>query len=132
AALLYPALGLLEMTNISVGRGTDRSFEWLGAPWIEGAPLAEALGASLLPGVRFDPLDFTPNDSVYSGQECHGVRVTVTDRAMFDPVRTGLSIARHLRHIHGERFDHEKVQKMLANDAAHRAWQSATPDQLSS
>ncbi|MFO0929463.1 MAG: DUF1343 domain-containing protein [Gemmataceae bacterium] len=32
AALLYPGVGLLETTNLSVGRGTDRPFEQIGAP----------------------------------------------------------------------------------------------------
>ncbi len=43
-ALLYPALGLLESTTLSVGRGTDAPFERLGAPWIDGVALAAALG----------------------------------------------------------------------------------------
>ena len=35
-ALLYPGIGLLETTNLSVGRGTDTPFEVFGAPWIDG------------------------------------------------------------------------------------------------
>ncbi len=42
-AMLYPALGLVETTNISVGRGTDTPFEILGAPWIDGRKLARYL-----------------------------------------------------------------------------------------
>ena len=56
AALLYPGIGLLETTNVSVGRGTDRPFEWVGAPWLDGAKLAAALAKEDLPGVRFVPL----------------------------------------------------------------------------
>ncbi len=36
AAMLYPGIGILETTNISVGRGTERPFEWIGAPWMDG------------------------------------------------------------------------------------------------
>ena len=43
AALLYPGIGLLETTNLSVGRGTERPFEWIGAPWLDGPKLAAAL-----------------------------------------------------------------------------------------
>src|SRR5450631_3516122 len=32
AALLYPGLGMLESTNLSVGRGTDTPFQLYGAP----------------------------------------------------------------------------------------------------
>ena len=59
-AILYPALGLIETTNISVGRGTDTPFEYVGAPWMDGPALARALNARFLPGVRFLPVDFTP------------------------------------------------------------------------
>ncbi|MFH1304516.1 MAG: exo-beta-N-acetylmuramidase NamZ domain-containing protein, partial [Planctomycetota bacterium] len=35
-AVFYPGIGLLETTNLSVGRGTDTPFEWIGAPWLDG------------------------------------------------------------------------------------------------
>ncbi|HEX9302867.1 MAG TPA: exo-beta-N-acetylmuramidase NamZ domain-containing protein, partial [Thermoanaerobaculia bacterium] len=34
-ALLYPGIGLLETTNLSVGRGADTPFEVIGAPWLD-------------------------------------------------------------------------------------------------
>ena len=52
-ATLYPGIGAIEGTNISVGRGTDTPFEQVGAPWIDGVQLADALNARSLPG---DPL----------------------------------------------------------------------------
>ncbi len=54
-ATLYPGIGAIEGTNISVGRGTDTPFEQIGAPWIDGVQLADALNARALPGVRFYP-----------------------------------------------------------------------------
>ncbi len=42
-ATLYPGVGLLETTNVSVGRGTDTPFEIVGAPWIQGDKLADEL-----------------------------------------------------------------------------------------
>ena len=44
-AALYPGVGLLETTNVSVGRGTDAPFEQFGAPWLDGSAVAEALNA---------------------------------------------------------------------------------------
>jgi uncharacterized protein YbbC (DUF1343 family) len=86
--LLYPALGLLEGTNLSVGRGTDAPFERLGAPFVQSDALAEALAAEALPGVAFTPEDFTPAASRHAGELCHGLHVAVRDRARFEPVRT--------------------------------------------
>ena len=60
-AALYPGIGAIEGTNISVGRGTDTPFEQLGAPWIDGVQLADALNARSIPGVRFYPVRFTPD-----------------------------------------------------------------------
>src|SRR5262249_2792847 len=59
AALLYPGIGLLETTNVSVGRGTERPFEWVGAPWLDGRRLKAALDEERLPGVRFVPVQMT-------------------------------------------------------------------------
>ena len=84
-----PGIGAIEGTNISVGRGTDTPFEQLGAPWIDGLALADALNARRIPGIRFYPVRFTPTASKYSGQECQGVFMIVTDRAALRPVRVG-------------------------------------------
>src|SRR5262245_15260319 len=77
-ALLYPGIGLLETTNISVGRGTDTPFELIGAPWVDGIRLAEELNRAGLGGCRFVPVRFTPKSSKFSGQECGGVNIVIT------------------------------------------------------
>ena len=59
-ATLYPGIGAIEYSNISVGRGTDQPFEQIGAPWINGSQLADKLNARHLPGIRFYPITFTP------------------------------------------------------------------------
>src|SRR5215217_1652826 len=85
-ATLYPGVGLLETTNVSVGRGTDTPFEILGAPWLDGQRLALYLNGRGLAGVRFVPVRFTPKASVFKGEECGGVNIIITDRAQFRPV----------------------------------------------
>jgi uncharacterized protein YbbC (DUF1343 family) len=99
-ALLYPGIGLLETTNVSVGRGTPSPFEVFGAPWIDAAGLQKALAAAKLPGVEFSVVSFTPTTSKFTGKECHGLRITITDRAALLPIRTGLEIARQLALLH--------------------------------
>ena len=71
-ATLYPGIGLLETTNLSVGRGTDTPFEIIGAPWLDGQKLAAYLNARRLPGVRFLPITFKPNASVFKNEDCRG------------------------------------------------------------
>ena len=99
-ALLYPGIGLLETTNLSVGRGTEIPFEVIGAPWLDGAQLAEKLHALRLPGVDFVPIVFTPAASKFSGQRCCGVRILLTHRDAYRSVPTGLHIACQLRRLH--------------------------------
>ena len=88
-ATLYPGIGAFESTNISVGRGTDTPFEQVGAPWIDGVRLSDALNARQLAGVRFYPVRFTPTASKFANEECQGVFIVVTDREAVRPVRVG-------------------------------------------
>ncbi len=108
-ALLYPAVGALEYTNISVGRGTDEPFEWLGAPWIDGLALARQLNGAALPGVRFVPQKRTPSSSVFAGEVCNGVNLVVTDRNAFSAARTAITLATTLFALHGDDWDPERL-----------------------
>lgn len=126
-ALLYAALGLIEATNLSVGRGTDAPFERVGAPWIDGDALASALGAEALPGVGFAPDAFTPDARSYAGQLCHGVHITVSDRTQFEPVRTGLGIARVLRRLYRGEWDFDKLDRLVGDPDVVKAIDAGLP-----
>src|SRR5205823_13428492 len=86
AALLYPGVGLLETTNVSVGRGTERPFEWVGSPWIDGRKLAAELTRREIRGVRFLPVSRTPTYSAHKGEEGGGVGVIPSGCAAARPV----------------------------------------------
>ena len=76
SALAYPGTCLFEGTPISVGRGTDRAFQWVGAPWLDGVQLAQSLNGYGINGVRFESTTFTPRnagDRKFEGQEVSGV-----------------------------------------------------------
>ncbi len=88
-----PASARSSPTNLSVGRGTDTPFEQVGAPWIDGVRLADALNARRIPGVRFYPVRFTPTASTFANQACQGVFIVVTDRQALRPVRMGVELA---------------------------------------
>jgi uncharacterized protein YbbC (DUF1343 family) len=129
-AILYPALGLIETTNISVGRGTDTPFEYVGAPWIDGPALARALNARLLPGVRFLPVAFTPRSPYpYADQLCHGIELLVTDRNVIDSPELGLEIASALRKLFGDKFQLNKIDTLLANRSVLDALQAGRDPQ---
>lgn len=115
-ATLYPALGLVETTNISVGRGTDTPFEILGAPWVNARELARFLNARFLPGVRFVPMEFTPQRPYpYAGELCRGVRVLVTDRNVLDAPGLGIEIAAALHKLYPQEYHLERIDTLLAN-----------------
>ena len=114
-ATLYPGIGLLETTNVSVGRGTDTPFELVGAPWIDPQVLAEALNSRNLSGVRFVPVRFKPRASVFKDQECGGINIVITDRARFRPVTVGIEIAVTLRRLYRSQWEVDKYLRLLAN-----------------
>ena len=114
-ATLYPGVGLLETTNVSVGRGTDTPFEVVGAPWIQGDKLAEHLNLRSLPGVRFVPVRFTPNASVFKNEQCGGVNIIVTDRASFRPLLTGMEMALALRKLYPNDWKVDNYLRLLVN-----------------
>jgi uncharacterized protein YbbC (DUF1343 family) len=120
-ALIYPGVGLLETTNISVGRGTDTPFEWVGAPWIDNLKLAKWLNEQRLPGVAFVPVEFTPSSSKFENQLCKGIQIDVLDRQAFETVRTGLTIAVGLRKLHSEAWETKSLNRLLGCKAMEQA-----------
>ena len=118
AALLYPGIGMLEFnTNYSVGRGTDAPFEQVGADWIKGPQLAQALNSRMVPGVRAYPTKFKPTASNFQGQEIEGIRFVITDRESFDSTRLGIELAAALQSLYPGKIDFDKVRLLIANHA---------------
>jgi uncharacterized protein YbbC (DUF1343 family)/CubicO group peptidase (beta-lactamase class C family) len=130
-ATLYPGIGAVEYANLSVGRGTDAPFERIGAPWIDGVALAEALNARDLPGIRFYPIVFTPTASVYKGEECQGVYFIVTDRTALRPVRVGLEMVSALSRLFPGKLDLKRTAALYGSaDQLSRALTGEDPEQL--
>jgi uncharacterized protein YbbC (DUF1343 family) len=115
-AALYPGIGILE-TAISVGRGTDTPFEVLGAPYVDDVKLARELNALGIPGIRFVPVRFTPDASVFKDKECGGVYVVLTDRDRCPILDAGLQIAVTLQKLYPKEFALDKVQTLLQDKA---------------
>ena len=130
-AYLYPGIGLMEFTNLSVGRGTDTPFEVVGAPWIDGRQLAHFLNAQNLPGVRFVPIRFTPSASKHAHQACGGVNIVIVRRDVFHSLQTGFTIACALRDLYPKAWETARYTTLLANSTTYAAFtEGATPTQL--
>ena len=104
-AAVYPGTALFEGTNISEGRGSEKPFEYIGGPFIDGAALAQRLHAMGLPGVDFKPVSFTPDFSKYAGQHCHGVWVILTNNKTFQPFRTGIALVKTVHDMYPDKFE---------------------------
>ena len=117
-AALYPGVGMIETTNISVGRGTDTPFELLGAPWVDAGALARYLNAREIAGVRFVPTSFTPSSATYANQLCGGVNMVVVDRNALDAPEMGLEIAAALLKLYPVQYKIAGLDTLMVNKAS--------------
>jgi uncharacterized protein YbbC (DUF1343 family) len=106
AAIHYPGTVFYEATNISEGRGTDRPFEQIGAPWLKNTDVVAAMNAMNLPGIRFEAVEFPTAATArkYPGQMLKGVRFTLTDRASYRPLAASLLMIDLIRRLHPDQF----------------------------
>ncbi len=129
-ATFYPGVGMIEASNISVGRGTDTPFEVVGAPWIDGKILAYYLNKRQLSGVRFVPTSFMPSSSVYANEQCGGVSLIVTDRDSLDSPELGLEIASALQALYPAQYKVAGVDRLMVSKATLDAVAAGTDPRL--
>ncbi|MCF6137769.1 exo-beta-N-acetylmuramidase NamZ family protein [Pseudalkalibacillus berkeleyi] len=103
-ATVYPGTCLFEGTNVSEGRGTAKPFEWVGAPWINAYEWKKQLDTYELKGVLFREVVFNPTTSKFEGETCSGLQVHITDRNLFQPVKTACAMLESLKMIHPDEF----------------------------
>ncbi|MEZ6128524.1 MAG: DUF1343 domain-containing protein [Planctomycetaceae bacterium] len=114
-ALLYPGIGMVETSNISVGRGTDTPFEVVGAPWIQPRRLAAELNGRNIPGVAVVPIRFRPVSSKYADELCGGLNFIVTDRKQFEPLVLGFHLASALQSLYPNEWKGESSMRLLGH-----------------
>ncbi len=116
-SLLYPGVELLQAGGVSVGRGTDRPFELVGAPWVHGSELAAYLNGRHIPAVHFVPTQFTPSSGIYKGQRCEGVSLVVFDRGSVFPILLGFEMAEALAKLYPKNFDVKGMIELVGSPA---------------
>ena len=136
SALHYPGLCLFEGTNLSVGRGTARPFQQVGAPWLDGEALAERLGTHALRGVRVEAATFVPDapgDGKFDGETISGVRLTVVDADAYDPTAAAVATLVEARRLASERWKWrtEHFDRLAGTDRLREGIESGlAPDEL--
>lgn len=139
-ALLYPGTCLLEATNVSEGRGTQYPFEHIGAPWIQGAQLALYLKEFQLPGVTFEPIQFTPVDlpdmatnPKFKNRACNGLELNITDPINFQAVEFGIHLLSALQVLYPDSFvvNEERMNRLAGSPAVYQGLkQSLRPAEI--
>jgi len=118
-AVLYPGLGMMDPTNVSVGRGTDVPFEEFGATWLDGKKVADYLTARKIPGVEFSATKYAVSETAEKypghGQTIGGVLMKVTDRKALDSPEMGVEILSALHKLYPTEFQLAKAAGLVAN-----------------
>jgi uncharacterized protein YbbC (DUF1343 family) len=115
-ATLYPGIGLHE-SALSVGRGTDKPFEIIGAPYIDDLQLAHELNRAELTGIGVMPVRFTPSYSTFKDKPCGGAAFVIRDRDALNAVDVGLTVALTLQRLYPNDFALSKVNTLLQHTA---------------
>ena len=113
--ILYPGVAMVEGANVSVGRGTDTPFEFLGAPWINARELADYLNGRKIQGVRFMPVEFLPKANRFENELCHGVQIVLIDRQALDSPALGVEIASALYRLYPNDFNLDKTLPLIGS-----------------
>ena len=102
----YTGSVYFEGTTLTEGRGTDRPFEQIGAPWLNAQEVARVMNERQLPGISFEAITMSvaPTAAKHKGQTIPAIRFVVTDRRAYRPVRTSLLLIDEIRRQHPRDF----------------------------
>lgn len=103
ASLLYPGICFFEATNVSVGRGTPYSFEWIGAEWMN-IPAMMLVGQNILKeDLKIESLSL-PVTMEGNTKETKGIRIKIIEPAFYSAVINGLILLKLVKDIHPKEF----------------------------
>lgn len=138
--ITYTGTCLFEGINVSAGRGTEKPFQYIGAPWIDNLTVVHTLNTLELPGVQFESIQFTPKkmpfhsrDPYLAGEVCNGIYVNITDRNLFDSYRVGISMlwAIHKTHPKIMKWDQETMNRLVSTTRLENMiYEDKTPSEI--
>lgn len=109
--LVYTGTCLFEGLNISAGRGTERPFQYIGAPWIDNEGVVKLLNGLEFAGVVFDTITFSPKKMPFhsrnpylTGETCKGISISVTERDLFEPYKAGIALLWAIHELHNDKL----------------------------
>jgi len=123
----YPGTVYFEGTNLTEGRGTDRPFEQIGAPWLNAREVVRVMNDRKLPGIQFEAvtLPIEPTAAKYGGLTVPGIRFVITDRQAYRPVRTALILIDEIRRQHPSDFTwRPSIDRLTGSDKVRLAIES--------
>jgi uncharacterized protein YbbC (DUF1343 family) len=103
ATILYPGLCFFEATNLSVGRGTSYSFEWIGAPWLKQKEIMMMAHNMLGEDYKLESI----NLAIQVANETStlkGIRMKVKDPYHYPAVMNGLLLLKLIKDLHPNDF----------------------------
>ena len=125
-AFIYQGTCLIEGTNLSEGRGTDKPFSYIGAPWLNSKKLLIALNKLNLEGVEFYNQIFTPRTILgkasspkFEYQQCNGIGINIKNREEASPLLITMHIIDIVNKIHPNifKFNSDKfIDKLYGSD----------------
>ena len=93
SAWFYPITGILgELSLVNEGVGYTLPFKVVGAPWIDAEEISGLLNRRNIPGVYFQPFNFTPLSHIHKDKFCGGFKIIITDENPLRPVVVGYHI----------------------------------------
>ena len=119
--LAYTGTCLFEGLNLSAGRGTEKPFQTIGAPWLNNKAIVSQLNNLNLKGVVFDTITFIPQKMPFHSRDpyltdsvCNGIFVNITNRDVFEPYKTGVAMVWAIKKTHPDKVEwNEKTMNRL-------------------
>ncbi len=102
SAMCFPATVFCEaLRSIDCGRATDKPFQFLGAKWMRGEEVCDALTDAILTGFKCHPHRYAPHPAE-PNRLLDGIRISVTSPHEFRPIEASLAIIQCLRALYGQ------------------------------
>lgn len=119
-AYIYPGTCLFEGTNVSEGRGTEKPFLIIGAPFIDAVEWLKEIPNEVTNGLEIQPTRFVPlslpgkvSNPKYEDEECQGVEITILDDSEITPIPLAVAMLTALRDLYPDDFETKSFMNLL-------------------